>query len=160
MVVSCSAVQSSGEACFTSCFKDLWTAAYFPSYGHSTEVPIPNKNSVRALHYLRPLAPTSLVMKTMERVMKKHIIMVTNPLIEPLQFVHCASNGIGDVKVYITATVHKHLEQLNTTVRLLFADFSSEFNTLRILVEKLSTCFHLEDQLLLCIIDFLTNRSQ
>ncbi len=60
-------------------------------------------------------------------------------------------------------TVHKHLEQHpNATARLSFADFSSAFNTLQphILAEKLSTCFHLDDQLILWIIDFLTNRSQ
>ena len=58
--------------------------------------------------------------------------------------------------------LHKHLEHPNTKARLQFADFSSASNTLQshILAEKLSTHFHLDNQLILWISDFLTNRSQ
>ncbi|KAK3570646.1 hypothetical protein QTP86_024554 [Hemibagrus guttatus] len=60
--------------------------------------------------------------------------------------------GADNAKVSIIDTIHKHL----------FADFSSAFNTLQphILARKLSSHFHLDDQLILWIIDFLTNQIQ
>lgn len=97
---------------------------------------------------LRSEALTSLVMKAMERVIKKkHIIKLTDQLMDSLQFTYRPGRGADDVKIYIMDTIHKHLEQPNTTATLLFADFSSAFNTLQpqILAEKLSTHFHLDN---------------
>lgn len=81
---------------------------------------------------------------------------------DPLQLAYRAGRGADDAKIYIMDNIHKHLEHPNTTARLLFADFSSAFNTLQphILAEKLSTHFHLDNQLIPWITDFLTNRSQ
>lgn len=58
--------------------------------------------------------------------------------------------------------IHKHLGLDNNSAKLLFADLSSAFNTLQshILAQKLSSHFHLNDQFILWIIDFLTNRAQ
>lgn len=64
-----------------------------------------------------------LVMKAMERVIKKHIIKVTDQLMDPLQFMYRAGRGADDAKIYIMDTIHKHLEHPNTTARLLLADF-------------------------------------
>ena len=79
---------------------------------------------------------------------------------DPLQFVYHAGRGADDAKTLIVDTVHKHLEHPNATD--LFADLSSAFNTLQphILADELSTCFHLDDQLILWTTDFLINRSQ
>ncbi len=51
---------------------------------------------------------------------------------------------------------------IRSTPTLLFAGFSSAFNSLQphILATKLSSRFHLDDQLIMWILDFLTNRSQ
>lgn len=59
-------------------------------------------------------------------------------------------------------TIHKHLELANTWTKLLFADFSSAFNTMQphILAQKLSSHFYLDNQLILLIIDSLTNWTQ
>lgn len=48
------------------------------------------------MNNLRPVALTSLVMKAMERVIKKHIVMVTDPLMDPLQFAYRAGRGVDD----------------------------------------------------------------
>ena len=81
---------------------------------------------------------------------------------DPLQFGYQTGRGVDDAKTFILDTGHKQLEQPNTTIRLLFADFSSVFNTLQphILAEKLSTRFLLNNQLILWITDFLINKSQ
>ncbi len=129
---------------------------------HSTVIPIPKKSKIKTLNDLRPVALTSLVIKAMERILKHHIIRATDFLIDPLQFAYRAGRGVDDAKTFIIDGIHKHLEHPNTSVRLLFADFSSAFNTLQphILATKLSSRFHLDDQLIMWILDFLTNRSQ
>jgi hypothetical protein len=100
--------------------------------------------------------------KAMERVVKKHILTVTDTLMDSLQYAYRASRGVDDAKAFIIDTVHKHLERPNTSARLLFIDFSSAFNTLQphILANKLTSYFHLDDQLIRWIMDFLTDRSQ
>lgn len=128
----------------------------------STVIPIPKKTNPKTLNDLRPVALTSLVMKAMEKIIKQHIISVTDPLMDPLQFAFRTGRGVDDAKIFIMDTIHKHLELPDSSVRLLFADFSSAFNTLQphILATKLSSHFHLDDQLILWTLDFLTNRTQ
>ena len=103
-----------------------------------------------------------LVMKAMEGIIKDHITKATGSMTDPRQFAYQAGRGVDDAKIFIINTIHKHLEIPKTTARLLFADFSSAFNSMQphILAEKLITRFHLNHQLTLWIIDFLTNRSQ
>ena len=100
-------------ACYSSCFNHAWTVAQFPSYG-SKVVPIPKKSSVKALDNLRPVALISLVMEAIERVVKRHIFTVTDPLMEPLQFAYHPDRGVDDAKtlimdvVQITSGTHHH----------------------------------------------------
>ena len=125
------------QRCMDSCtVAQLWK--------HSKVVPIAKKSSVKAMNDLRPVALTSLMIKAMERFIKKLIITVNDLLMDPLQFVNHSSRGVDDAKTLIMDTVHKHLEHLNTTARVLFADLSA-FNTLQphILAENLSTWLHL-----------------
>ena len=58
--------------------------------------------------------------------------------------------------------LYKHLEKPKSHVRLLFADFSSAFNKMQphILIERLASYFKLPDQLLVLLLDFLTDRIQ
>ena len=85
---------------------------------HSTVVPIPKKSSVKAQNDLRPVALTTLMMKAMERVIKRHIITLTNPLMDPFQFEYHAGRGLNDVKTLMDKA-HKHYSQ-TTVCRLLF----------------------------------------
>ena len=129
---------------------------------HSTVIPIPKKGPTKVLNDLRPVALTSLVMKAMERIIKNFITKSVEPMMDPLQFAYRAGRGVDDAKIFILETIHKHLETPNTIARLLFADFSSAFNTMQphILAEKLNTRFNLDHQVIKWVIDFLTNRSQ
>ena len=68
---------------------------------------------------------------------------------------------MDDAKLFILNTLYRHLEGPQTHARILFADFSSVFNTVQphILANKLVSQFSLDNHLVLWIIDFLTNRS-
>lgn len=98
---------------------------------NSIVIPIPKKGTTRALNDLRPVALTSLVMKAMERIIKEHITKASSSMMDPLQFAYQAGRGVDDAKIFILNTLHKHLEIPNTSARLLFADFSSAFNTMQ-----------------------------
>lgn len=146
-----------------SLFQNSLVSGVVPQkWKHSTVTPIPKKSTVKVFNDLRPVALTSLVMKATERIIKNFISKATDTQLDPLQFAYRTGRGVEDAKVFITNVVHEHLESPNTTARLLFVDFSSAFNTLQphILAETLGSRFHLEDQLIHWIIDFMTNRSQ
>lgn len=95
-------------------------------------------------------------MKAMAMIIKRHIMNVTNPLMDPLQFAYHKNRGVDDAKVFILNTIQKHMERPKTSAGLLFSDFSSVFNTLQphILAHKLQSHFHMDDQLILWILDF------
>lgn len=96
------------------------------------------------------------MMKAMERLVKNHIPQATDSQMGSLQFAYRVRHGVDGAKIFIIDTIYKNLEHPNTTARLLFANFSSAFNTLQphILAEKLTNRFRLDDQLILWIIDF------
>lgn len=146
---------------FQHLFQGSLTSSTVPAmWKNSTVIPIPKKGTTKVLNDLRPVALTSLIMKAMERIIKEHITKATGSMMDPLQFAYQAGRGVDDAKIFILNTIHKHLEIPKATARLLFVDFSSAFNTMQphILAEKLITRFHLNHQLTVWIIDFLTNR--
>ncbi|XP_078025258.1 uncharacterized protein LOC144463732 [Epinephelus lanceolatus] len=98
---------------------------------HCTVIPIPKKGTTTVLNNLKPVALISLVMKAMERVIKNYITKVTDPMLDLHQFAYWAGRGDEDANILILDSIHKHLENPNTTARLLFADFSSVFNTMQ-----------------------------
>ncbi|XP_047436385.1 uncharacterized protein LOC125005237 [Mugil cephalus] len=129
---------------------------------HSTIIPIPKRSPPRALKDLRPVTLSSQVKKAMERLVKHHILTLTNSKLDPLQFAYQSHKSVDDAKAFIIDTIHRNLELPHSSTRLLFADFSSAFNTLQlhILAERLQRNFNLSSQLILWILDFLTNRTQ
>ncbi len=96
-----------------------------PDVKHDTLIPIPKKSTTKVLNDHRPVALTSLVMKAMERLIKNHITMVTDWLMDPLRFAYQAGRGVKDAKIFILDTIYKHQGTPDTAARLLFADFSS-----------------------------------
>ena len=82
--------------------------------------------------------------------------------LDSLQFAYRSGRGVDDAKLFILNTMYRHVEGPQTLARILFADFSSAFNTVQphILANKLVSHFSLINHLVLWIIDFLTNRSQ
>ena len=52
----------------------------------STIIPVPKKARTTGLNDYRPVALTSVVMKSFERLVLSHLKAITDPLLDPLQF--------------------------------------------------------------------------
>ena len=78
----------------------------------------------------RPATLTSLIIKTLEKIMKSIILTVTERHLNPLQFEYRPGRGVEDAKLFIFNTLYRHLEGPHTHARVLFRGFSSAFNTM------------------------------
>lgn len=126
------------------------------SWKDSTIVPVAKTKHPKVLNDFRPVALTSLVMKSFERLMKEELLPHLEPLLDPLQFAYRASRGVEDATATLLNLVFKHLESSKTHARLLFVDFSSAFNTIQphILIDKLVNNFNLDFNVVGWILDF------
>ena len=81
---------------------------------------------------------------------------------DPLQFAYSAGKDAKDGKLFYLNKLYKHLQLPQSHVRILFADFSSAFNTIQphILAQKLISNFSLQPDLVLWIVDFLADSCQ
>ncbi|KAM9816508.1 uncharacterized protein ACBT44_010817 isoform 1-T1 [Syngnathus typhle] len=96
----------------------------------STIVPVAKKPAITGLNDYRPVALTSVVMKSFERLALNHLKDVTGPLLDPLQFAYRANRSVDDaVNMGVRYILH-HLDTPGTYARILFVDFSSPFNTI------------------------------
>ncbi|TWW55978.1 hypothetical protein D4764_09G0010280 [Takifugu flavidus] len=109
-------------------------------------VPVPKKTHPVAPSDYRPIALTSHIMK--ERL-------------DPLQFAYQPKVGVDDAVIYLLQRAYFSLDRLNTTVRVMFFDFSSAFNTIqpRLLRAKLEK-MQMDAPLVSWIEDYLTGRPQ
>jgi len=101
-------------------------------------------------------------MKILEKIIKNEILTAIEGKLDPLQFAYQAGKDVEDAKIFILNALYKHLEKPNAHARLLFGDFSSAFNHMQpcLLIEGLISDFKLPHELVLLILDFLTNRQQ
>ncbi|KAK3548505.1 hypothetical protein QTP70_013354 [Hemibagrus guttatus] len=98
-------------------------------FKHSTIIPIPKKPKITGLNDYRPVALTSVVMKSFERLVLAYLKNITGPLLDPLQFAYRANRSVDNVNMGLHFIL-QHLDKSGTYVRLLFVDFSSAFNTI------------------------------
>ncbi len=119
-------------------------------------------NCAKTLNDFRPIALTSIVMKTFEKLVRSEILKKTEHDLDPMQFAYRPLRGVEDATVTLMNLLFKHLEGKGTHARLLFLDFSSAFNTIQphIFTERLLEQFDLSYNLVGWILDFLTNRTQ
>lgn len=98
---------------FTTLFQMCADSGQIPTvWKQSTIIPIPkSKHPKKELNDYRPIALTSLVMKSFEKTLKEEIITLTSDKLDPLQFAYQAGNGVEDAKLFILDKVYKHLEQ-------------------------------------------------
>ena len=127
----------------------LDTASIPTVWKTSTVIPIPKTNNPKQLNDYRPVALTSLVMKTLEKLVKSLILPIIESQLDPLQFAYQAGRGVKDAKLFILDKVYTHLEKPTAHAKILFADFSSAFNLMQphILAHKLISDFNLGNQL-------------
>ena len=126
----------------------------------SIVVPVPKKSRPASPNDFRPVALTSHVMKSFEKIIKTMIMTRTDHLLDPLQFAYRPGRGVEDAVATLINYVLCHLEDAKTHARVLYLDMSSAFNTLQphLLFKKLISEFKLESELALWVLDFLVGR--
>lgn len=124
-------------------------------------VPVPKKGRPSELNDYRPVALTSHVMKTFERLVLQHLRTLLTAFLDPLQFAYQPHIGVEDAIIFLTHKSLSHLEKQGSTVRVMFFDFSSAFNTIQpcLLRDKL-LAMHLHPDTTAWITDYLTGRPQ
>lgn len=102
-------------------------------------VPVPKSKYTKTLNDFRPMALTSLVMKSFERIVKDELMNTAQANSDPLQFAYRAGRGVDDAIITLLNMIVSHLEGAKSFVRLLFIDFTSAFNCIQphILAERL-----------------------
>lgn len=110
---------------------------------------------------LRPIALTSHIMKCFERVLLHHLTRQVSVFLDPLQFAYRRGVGVDDALIFMLHNIYSHLETTASSVRILFFDFSSAFNTIQphILADKLSN-FKLHNKTIAWLLDYLLARPQ
>lgn len=96
----------------------------------SVIIPVRRKPIVCSLNDHRPVALTSVIMKTFERLVLQHIKTVVPSTLDPYQFAYRANRSVEDAVSLGLHRALEHLEKANTYVRVLFVDYSSAFNTI------------------------------
>ncbi|TKS65807.1 putative RNA-directed DNA polymerase from transposon BS [Collichthys lucidus] len=97
----------------------------------SCVVPVPKTPRPKEPNHFRPVALTSHLMKTMERIILQHLRPLVGAQLDPLQFADQPGIGVEDAVIYLLHRSLLHLEDSRSTVRVMFFDFSSAFNTIQ-----------------------------
>ncbi|KAI3358230.1 hypothetical protein L3Q82_003232 [Scortum barcoo] len=100
-------------------------------------------------------------MKTLERLFLSLLRPQVQHAQDRLQFAYQPGVGVEDAIIYLLHRAHSHLDKGSGTVRILFLDFSSAFNTIQptLLRDKLGR-MGVDPQLMDWISDYLTGRPQ
>ena len=127
----------------------------------SCVVPVPNKGRPNAPKDFRPVAQTSHVMKTFERIVLEHLSPLVRNCLNPLQFAYQTDIGVEDAIIYLLHRAYSHLERPQSMVRIMFFDFSSAFDTVQPdrLAEKLQA-MQVDPDMVAWITNYLTDRPQ
>ncbi|KAI2650124.1 putative RNA-directed DNA polymerase from transposon BS [Labeo rohita] len=127
----------------------------------STIIPVPKKSKITGLNDYRPVALTSVVMKSFEKLVLAYLKDITGPLLDSLQFAYRANRSVDDAVNIGLYFILQHLGRPGTYVRILFVDFSSAFNTIipSLFHTKLNQLF-VPSPICQWITSFLTDRQQ
>ncbi|KAK3508089.1 hypothetical protein QTP70_013446 [Hemibagrus guttatus] len=147
---------------FTDIFNTSLETCHVPAcFKTSAIVPVPKKTKITGLNDYRPVALTSVVMNSFERLMLSYLKDITDPLLDPLQFAYRANRSVDDAVNMALHFILQHLNSPGSYARILFVDFSSAFNTIipALLRDKLFQ-LNVLDSMCSWITDFLTDRRQ
>ena len=102
--------------------------------------PVPKKQHVATLNDLRPIALTSCVMEVFEKNVLSKLRVQVQTFMDPFQFAYSQKRGVDDAVLCLLNPIYKHLETKGSSVRIMFYDFSSAFNTIQphLLAKKLT----------------------
>ncbi|KAK3539102.1 hypothetical protein QTP86_024036, partial [Hemibagrus guttatus] len=130
-------------------------------FKRSTIIPIPKKPKITGLNDYRPVALTSVVMKSFKRLVLAYLKNITGPLLDPLQFAYRANSSMDNAFNMGLHFILQHLDKSGTYVRLRFVDFSSPFNTIiPTLLQTKLTQLSVPSSICQWITSFLTDRHQ
>lgn len=78
-------------------------------------------------------------MKCLERLLLLHLVRMVKDRLDPWQFAFTKGCSTEDAIATLVHIISKQLDKSDTTIRTLFLDFSSAFNTIKvdILLSKL-----------------------
>ncbi|KAK3526892.1 hypothetical protein QTP86_003597 [Hemibagrus guttatus] len=127
----------------------------------STIIPVPKKPKISGLNDYRPVAFTSVAMKSFERLVLAYLKHITRPLLDLHQFAYRANRSVADAVNMGMHYILQHLDRPGNYARILFVDFSSAFNT--IIPDLLQTkLMEISVPTPICqwITNFLTDRQQ
>ncbi|KAL0192329.1 hypothetical protein M9458_010625, partial [Cirrhinus mrigala] len=130
-------------------------------FKRSTIIPVPKKPKITGLNDYRPVALTSVIMKSLEKLVLAYLKDITGPLLDPLQFAYRANRSVDDAVNMGLHFILQHLDRSGTYVRILFVDFSSAFNSIipTLLQTKLNQ-LSVPSSIYQWITIFLTDRQQ
>lgn len=80
-------------------------------------VAVPKSNCPKVLNDFRPIALTSIVMKTFEILVKSEVIMRTQPDMDALQFAYRPHRGVEEATATLLNMIFKYLEGRDTHAR-------------------------------------------
>ena len=147
---------------FKTIFNACFEKEYVPeSWKMSCIIPVPKKPIVKVLNDLRPVALTSAIMKICEKIVLNRLTLYTRRYLDPLQFAYQSRRNTEDAILFMLNNVYKHLDKPGNSVRIMFYDFSSAFNTIQphLLVEKMKL-MNIPQNFIKWIFSYLTNRPQ
>ena len=127
-------------------------------------VPVPKTPRPSVLNDYRPVALTSHIMKTMERLLLHIFRPQVQHAQDPLQFGYQEKVGVEDATIYLLNRAYSYLDRRpkgGGAVRIMFFDFSSAFNSIQplMLAEKMAR-MGVDPLLVTWITDYLTDRPQ
>ena len=139
----------------------LQTCTVPKSWKLSNIVPVPKKPVATELNDFGHIALTSILCKSMERVVSKHITSSVSCSLDYLQFAYKSNRSTDDATVTLFNIIAKHLQVTNHYARVLFIDFTSAFNTMQIhiLLQRLVD-LGVNGGIIHWVRDFLSNRPQ
>ncbi|KAK3548591.1 hypothetical protein QTP70_014845 [Hemibagrus guttatus] len=96
---------------FTDIFNTSLETCHVPAcFKTSAIVPVPKKTKITGLNDYRPIALTSVVMKSFERLVLSYLKDITDPLLDPLQFAYRANRSVDDAVNMALHFILQHLD--------------------------------------------------
>ena len=138
----------------TSTYPSIWKVGEI--------VPVSKKPLPKCDNDLRPVTLTAILSKCLERVGLDQLLPFVKDSMDPLQFAYIKGRSTEDAICTVMHKITQHLdERTSNTVRVLYIDFSSAFNTIvpHIMVNKLAE-LNIPEYLQLWVLDYLTQRPQ
>lgn len=126
-------------------------------------LPVPKRPTAKELNDFCPVALTSMVMKSMERLVLRRLLNQVQLSMDSDQFAYKARRCVDDASALMVGLhlVSEYLETPGSYARVRFVDFNSAFNTMRpsILISKLGA-LRVARPLCQWILSYFWNRPQ